>query len=175
MSECITVGHGDEMRCNDCENEGILRRRGLMEDRVEIPILWNGAAATESGLQSPVLSFRTSVSIKSVIDFNRHWFSSWALWFLLLQNWSLIYSLLEKWWKWWMSPDQLDDLCFFKLNGHLLNPSRMVWGTYAVKIEEWSSNRHLLMLRKMLMIAMMPYGTDVPSKRWFYDPIGHHC
>ena len=75
MSECITVGHGDEMRCNDCENEGILRRRGLMEDRVEIPILWNGAAATESGLQSPVLSFRTSVSIKSVIDFNRHWFS----------------------------------------------------------------------------------------------------
>ena len=120
MSECITVGHGDEMRCNDCENEGILRRRGLMEDRVEIPILWNGAAATESGLQSPVLSFRTSVSIKSVIDFNRHWFSSWALWFLLLQNWSLIYSLLEKWWKWWMSPDQLDDLCFLKLNGHLL-------------------------------------------------------
>ena len=79
------TGKGDEIRCNDCENDGILRGRGLIEGCVEIPIIRN-AAAPQSGLQSPVLiravlSFRTSTPLKSVIDFNPHWFSSDAYFF----------------------------------------------------------------------------------------------
>ena len=57
MQECITVdGKGDEIRCNDCENEGILVDRG---SRVEIPIIRNAARST---VGTPISSFNQSRS-----------------------------------------------------------------------------------------------------------------
>ena len=50
------TGKGDEIRCNDCENEGILLDRG---SRVEIPIIRNAARST---VGTPISSFNQSRS-----------------------------------------------------------------------------------------------------------------